>query len=114
MPLDQHPVLRLAIALGIGLLVGAERELRKGTGPSRSAAGVRTFALTSLVGGVSLLVGGELLVAIAAASVAAFSAVAYGRTARRDPGLTSEIALFATLLLGALAIRQPALAAGLG
>jgi len=32
-------ILKLAVALGIGLLIGAERERRKGEGPSRSPAG---------------------------------------------------------------------------
>lgn len=114
MSLEQHPSLGLAIALGIGLLIGAERERRKGTGRTRSAAGVRTFALTALAGGMSFWVGGELLVAVAAATVGIFGAVSYRRTAPADPGLTSETALFATLLSGALAIEQPALAAGPG
>ena len=47
LPLGQS-VLRLASALAIGLLIGAERERRKGEGPQRSAAGVRTFTLASL------------------------------------------------------------------
>jgi len=35
------------VALGIGLLIGAERERRKGEGPSRSPAGIRTFTVAS-------------------------------------------------------------------
>ena len=46
-------ILSLAVALGIGLLIGTERERRKGTGPQRSAAGLRTFTLASLIGAVS-------------------------------------------------------------
>ena len=34
----------LAIAIGVGLLIGSERERRKGIGSQRGAAGVRTFA----------------------------------------------------------------------
>ncbi len=113
MSLAEPLALRLAVALGIGLLIGAERERRKGSGPRRSAAGIRTFALTSLAGGVCLLLGGELLLGVAAIGVVVFSAIAYQRSASQDPGLTSEMALFATLLFGALAIRQPGLAAGL-
>ena len=45
---------RLASALAIGLLIGAERERRKGEGPSRSPAGIRTFAIASLLGALSL------------------------------------------------------------
>ena len=44
----------LSVALGIGLLVGAERERRKGPDKHRSAAGIRTFALSALVGGVAM------------------------------------------------------------
>ena len=77
MPFTEELPVRLAIALGIGLLIGAERERRKGTGPSRAPAGIRTFALVSLTGGVSLTVGGELLLAIAALAVAALSIVSY-------------------------------------
>ena len=38
----------LAIAIGIGLLIGSERERRKGSGSQRGAAGMRTFALAAL------------------------------------------------------------------
>jgi len=102
--------LNLAVALGIGLLIGAEGERRKGEGPSRSAAGIRTFAVASLAGAVSLLVGGALALAVTTAGVIALAAVGYWRTRDDDPGLTTEIAL--TVQLGGLSMRQPALAAG--
>jgi uncharacterized membrane protein (DUF4010 family) len=105
-------VVGLAVALGIGLLVGLERERRKGRGPSRGAAGVRTFALTSVAGALALQVGGELVLATAALFTGALAALAYRRSAAADPGLTTEMALLTTLLLGALAVREPALAAG--
>jgi uncharacterized membrane protein (DUF4010 family) len=112
MPFTEHLAVRLAIALGIGLLIGAERERRKGSGLSRAPAGIRTFALASLAGGLSLAVGGEALLAVAAVGVAALSVVAYKQKSLKDPGFTTAIALVTTLLLGALAVRQPALAAG--
>jgi uncharacterized membrane protein (DUF4010 family) len=105
--------LRLAISLGIGLLIGAERERRKGTGPGRGAAGIRTFALVALAGGVSLSFGEELVLAVSALAIGALAVVAYRRTRAADPGLTTEVALLTTFLLGALAVREPALAAGL-
>lgn len=110
---DEQSWLRLAVALGIGLLIGIERERRKGSGPARSVAGIRTFAVAALLGAVSMLLGGDILLAVAAASVAVLTAIGYHRTLKEDPGLTTEIALLLTLLLGALAMRQPALAAGL-
>src|SRR5919109_1113684 len=93
MNFPEHPALRLGIALGIGLLIGAERERRKGAGRSRLPAGIRTFALTALAGGIAVLVGGELLLAASAASVAAFSVIAYRRTSHSDPGLLFRRAL---------------------
>src|SRR5512140_3900740 len=63
-------ILNLVVALGIGLLIGAERERRKGEGPARSAAGIRTFTIASLVGAASFVVGAELLLAVATAGVA--------------------------------------------
>ena len=62
-------ILNLAVALGIGLLIGAERERRKGEGPSRSPAGIRTFTVASLSGAISLIVGGTTLLAVATAGV---------------------------------------------
>ena len=112
MPFTEHLAVRLAIALGIGLLIGAERERKKGTGPSRKPAGIRTFALVSLTGGITVTVGGELLLALAAAAIAALLTVYYKQKSRKDPGLTTAIALLTSLLLGALAMRQPSLAAG--
>lgn len=107
------PAFRLTTALAIGLLMGAERERRKGEGPQRSAAGIRTFALASLMGGVCVVLGGNLLLAVAMSVVAAFAAVAYFRTHEKDPGLTSEAALVLAVLLGGLAQTQTAIASAL-
>ena len=106
-------ILNLAVALGIGLLIGAERERRKGEGPSRSPAGIRTFTVASLAGAISCIVGGEVLLAVATAGVIILTAVAYWRAHEDDPGLTTEIALIVTVLLGGLSMQQPVLAAGL-
>jgi uncharacterized membrane protein (DUF4010 family) len=105
-------LLNLTVALGIGLLIGGERERRKGGGPARSAAGIRTFSVASLAGATSVLVGGAVMLAVTVAGVAALTAIAYLRSRSDDPGLTTEIALILTALLGGLAMQQPALAAG--
>jgi uncharacterized membrane protein YhiD involved in acid resistance len=106
-------LLNLAVALGIGLLIGAEQERRKGQGPARAPAGIRTFSVVALAGAISVMVGGALVLAITVAGVAALTAVAYFRSRDEDPGLTTEIALVLTALLGGLAMQQPALAAGI-
>jgi uncharacterized membrane protein (DUF4010 family) len=114
MSLIDPVILNLAVALGIGLLIGAERERRKGSGPSRSPAGIRTFAVTSLAGAIGFSAGGQLLLAIVTAGVIGLVAVAYWRAHEEDPGLTTEIALMVTALLGGLSMQLPALAGGLG
>jgi uncharacterized membrane protein (DUF4010 family) len=106
-------LLPFAVALGIGLLIGAERERRKGSGPARSPAGIRTFTVVSLAGAAAFSVGGALLLAVLAAGIAALLAVAYWRSTDEDPGLTTEVALLVTLFLGALAIREPVVASAL-
>lgn len=106
-------VTRLLIALGIGLLIGAERERRKGTGPGRAPAGMRTFTLTAVLGGLSFSFGGELIFAVCAAFIGGAILLSYRRTHQDDPGLTTEVALLVTFLLGALAMTAPSLAAGI-
>lgn len=105
-------VARIAVALGIGLLIGLERERRKGTGLGRGTAGLRTFAASSLAGAIGFVMGGVYLLGVVIAGVILLSAVAYWRSRSKDPGLTSEVALVFTTLLGGLAMEQPALAAG--
>jgi len=115
MELRPLPEVRLAVALGIGLVIGAERERRKGDGPHRRSAGIRTFAIVALLGGVVALLDSEALLVVGAAVVGAIATVAYWLGNREDPGFTTEVTLVLTYVLGALAERQPhtALAAGI-
>ncbi len=110
----EQQVLSLAVALGIGLMLGVERERRKGRGLGRAPAGIRTFALVTLLGGLAYLVGGAALVAVAAGFVGLATVAAYARGRRDDPGMTTVVALMVALVLGALAQQDAALAAGLG
>ncbi len=103
----------LAVALGIGLLLGAERERRKAAG-HKVAEGIRTFALVALVGAVAELLGGGLVLAAAAGVVGALVLLAYALGDKGGPGITTEVAVIVTLFLGALAIRAPQLAAAVG
>jgi uncharacterized membrane protein (DUF4010 family) len=104
-------VVSLGIALGVGLLVGIERERHPDT-----VAGVRTFGLAGLIGGLAAMLGEvgatpwALLVVASLAGVAgvwggisARSAPAEGQTVR-DIGLTTAFALVATTLLGGFAV----------
>lgn len=104
--------LDLAVALGIGLLIGAERERSKGIDPDRSLAGIRTFTIASLLGAVSTVVNFWLLV-ISVICVTVFAAIAYVVRVDKHPGLTTEITLVFTVILGGLAMSSPSLAASL-
>jgi uncharacterized membrane protein (DUF4010 family) len=109
-------VLGLLVALGGGLLIGLERERRKRRGADRAAAGIRSFALAAFGGALAQAADSPTLVALGGAAVAALVAVAYARSRfdprSRDPGLTTEVALFVTYLVGVLAVQQPPLGAG--
>jgi uncharacterized membrane protein (DUF4010 family) len=113
--------LGLMVAGGGGLLIGLERERRKGQGGNREAAGIRSFSLAALGGGLAQSLQQPALVALGAALVATLSALAYWRSLRippgavpdavQHPGVTTELALFVTYLVGVLAVQQPALGA---
>lgn len=108
---DSLPLLGLGTALGVGLLVGAVRERRHPERPT--AAGLRTHTLAALAGAVSLWLG-EVPFAVVLALMGVFVALSYRQSQAEDPGLTGEIALVVSCLLGALALRVPAVAASLG
>ena len=101
----------LVTAIGCGLLIGLERERRKGSGPERRSAGLRSFAVAALAGALARAANEAGLVAVAGLAVALLCVVSYLRSHADDPGLTTEIALFATFLIGVLAVPQPHLAA---
>ncbi len=105
------PLLSLTTALGVGLLVGAVRERHH---PERKgAAGLRTHALVALAGAVALWLGLAVF-AVVLLLLGVFVALSYRLSRESDPGLTGEIALLITCLLGGLAMTLPALAGGLG
>lgn len=103
-------LLGLSVALGIGLLVGAERERRKDSSPTRNAAGIRTFCISALLGAVSVLLGDGLITAVTALIVGAGALVTYQRTLDLDPGLTTEFALLYSM--GERASRQESVMSG--
>lgn len=110
--LTSDQLLGILAALGGGLLVGVQRERHKEEHSPSEPAGVRTFTLVALVGAVAAFLG-TTLAWLAGAAVAAFAVTAYLRRADREPGLTTEVALFATYLLGVMAMTAPSAAAGL-
>ena len=120
--MDSLPILaaRFGVALGIGLLIGAERERHKRLAHHTVSAGVRTITLIALLGSVGAAiaravgdVAGALLLVGIAVSVTALIVTGYRRGGSEEPGMTTEVAALLTLFLGALAMYQPAAAASL-
>jgi uncharacterized membrane protein (DUF4010 family) len=108
-------VVGVVVALGMGLLIGAERERRKRERAPRAAAGIRTFALVALSGAVAMDAAGATGLAVVTVGVGALAAIsAWAERKSKDPGFTTEAALVLTVLLGGLATRQPTLAAMVG
>jgi uncharacterized membrane protein (DUF4010 family) len=110
---EEQLIIRLGAALAVGLLIGIERERSKGQGPRRAAAGVRTFTLIALAGAISLELGGLPTFLVVAAVIGAFAALSYLRSFKRDAGLTTEVAMLVTVLLGGLALSEPQVAGAL-
>ena len=113
-----HEITQLALSLSVGLLVGFERERRTDT-----FAGVRTFGLAALAGGIAALVGPRdgtpwplLVVTVIAAAAGIAGGIASSRNAvpvdeasasgdrPRELGLTTAFALVVTTLLGGYAV----------
>jgi uncharacterized membrane protein (DUF4010 family) len=114
LPSPSAAIVGLAVALGIGLVIGIERERRKGDGERRAAAGLRTFAIVALAGAIAQVLPVAALVPIGGALVAALAATSHWKSRSPDPGMTTEIALFATYLIGVLCVLQPGLGAACG
>lgn len=101
---DPNLALRFAVAIGLGVLLGLERERTKG---EDGGAGVRTFALIALSGAIAGYLGANLgLDWLALAMFVAVAALIIGMyviTARRgDTGITTEVSALLAFLLGLL------------
>lgn len=106
---------RLAVALGIGLLIGLERAWRtREATPGSRAAGIRTFALSGLLGGIVAALaratgsaeGAGLMLGFGFAVYAAVAAL-FERDATRAAGAHSATSIVAAMLafaLGAYAV----------
>lgn len=109
--MDPELLKGFGIALGLGLLIGFQRERAKA-----SLAGIRTFTLISLIGACSAHLGSLLAVPwllpvafLGLAGLLVSGHVARSRT--ESPELTTEIAAVLMLLIGALSVAGPRLLA---
>jgi uncharacterized membrane protein (DUF4010 family) len=103
---------RLGIALGLGLLVGLQRE-RAGS----RLAGIRTFPLVALLGGLCALLGDSFGGWVVGAGLAALTIVIVVgnlpmlKTNEEPPGITTEVAMLVMFLVGACVVAGHAAAA---
>jgi uncharacterized membrane protein (DUF4010 family) len=104
---DTDLALRFVVAIGLGMLLGLERERTKG---EEGSAGVRSFALIALSGALAGYVGEHL--GLAWLALAMFIALAtlilgmYVVTSLRGPaGITTEISALLAFMLGLLCIH---------
>jgi uncharacterized membrane protein (DUF4010 family) len=108
--MDLTVVFRLVVALCLGLIIGLERGWKNRESPSgQRVAGIRSFAFVALFGGLSALLAAKvsaLILAIAFLGLALIVAISYGLTARetRKFGITTELSLLITFILGGLAV----------
>jgi uncharacterized membrane protein (DUF4010 family) len=98
---------RFGIALGVGFLVGLQREFSYRSSQSPPFAGVRTFALLSFSGCAAAFVsdtaGSPAVLAVFVGVVGALIIASYLATARgEDVGTTTEMAALITAINGAL------------
>lgn len=107
---------QLGIALGLGLLVGLQRERA-----ASRLAGVRTFPLVTILGTVCALLGQTMGGWIPASGFLALAVVIFAnkgvevQAGHPDPGLTTEIALLLMFGVGAYLVGgQPAVAIAIG
>jgi uncharacterized membrane protein (DUF4010 family) len=111
--------LRLGLALAIGFLIGLERGWKdRDEEEGRRTAGIRTFSLIALLGGIfGALTKDQDFLLLAAGFVVVSGALAafYWREGESDDDLsaTSAVAVMLSYMLGAFAVRgDPAVAAG--
>ena len=99
--------LRVGAALAAGVLIGIERGWHlRGREAGTRVAGIRTFALLGLAGGLAGLIGAKGLSLIAGAIVTASSAVlvlGYAKSLREQHDATTAIAALVTLAIGLIA-----------
>lgn len=100
---------RLAMALAVGLLIGVERGWhRRELAEGGRVAGIRTFSLIGLLGGLWMVLGrdlGPLVMGFAVVTFGAFVAVSYvvGTRHANDISATTSVAALVAFALGALA-----------
>jgi len=110
--MDRILLQQLGLSLGLGLLVGFQREWSR-----KCVAGIRTFAILALLGTVCAQLSGAVGGWILAAGLLAVAAVLIAggwmkfRAGEIEPGLTTEAAALLMYVVGAVVVLGPMIAA---
>ncbi|RPJ36509.1 MAG: MgtC/SapB family protein, partial [Planctomycetaceae bacterium] len=123
--LSLDPLGKMLVALAIGLMVGFEREIAQEKMTNVKFAGLRTFGLAGLIGGVTAYLAstgigapdgalafaqnGYFIFGVALLAIMALLSIAYFRSTGMQPhlGFTTEISLILTFMMGGLAFFNP-------
>jgi uncharacterized membrane protein (DUF4010 family) len=124
--LSLDPLGKLLISLAIGLIVGFEREIAQEKLTNVKFAGLRTFGLSGLIGGVAAYLAsnsiggtgdtslaftqnGYFIFGVSLLAIMTLLGIAYYRSTgmQHDLGFTTEISLILTFLMGGLAFFNP-------
>jgi len=103
--MDLDTAWQFGAALGLGLLIGMERERTRGGG--KTFAGVRTFSLVSLFGAICVFAGEQSglpwIVGLGFLAIVALVVTAYHVTAgKNDIGATTEVSVLITFFVGGI------------
>lgn len=118
--MSTEPFVTLAIAIGVGMLVGLQRE-RSSAGSH--IGGIRTFPLVTALGALCAMVSGDVgpwLVAVGFLGVVATAVLGNVVSITRgdpEPGMTTEVAMLLMFVVGvvlAMDMREVAVAVGVG
>lgn len=110
----------LGVALGLGLLVGLQREYAKRRTQEDLLGGARTFALIAAVGALGAMLsevaGTYLVLATFAIGIIAFLSIGYVRSTHEGHiGMTTEVAALVVFGAGAIAgVGEPPIAVAVG
>lgn len=117
---DEETLLRLAVALGVGLIIGLERGFDdRGELQTGRVAGMRSFGLLGLLGGLCGVLALEFgALPLAAGLVVSIGAIAWIESReteiRHILNRVTILAAIATFALGAVAVTEAPVAAGAG
>jgi len=106
-----NDIIQLSLALAVGLLIGVERGWQeRGSKEGSHIAGLRTFGLIGLLGGIWGILSqqlGEVLLGFSFLAVTVLLVAAYvvSRSHSEDRGITSLVAALITFSLGVMAVK---------